>query len=103
MSKMPSTDFIDEELPDFAAEEAEMKKKLGQSTWYFLHTMAAKYPVKADEATKERMRNFYDIFSKVYPCSECSAHFQELLAGNPPQVRCLSRSNYSLKFFSNSY
>ena len=80
------TAFVDEELPDFEAEEAEMRAKLGQSTWYFLHTMAAKYPVKADDQTKERMRIFMDIFSKVYPCPHCSEHFQQLLASNPPDV-----------------
>jgi hypothetical protein len=80
------TEFVDVDMPDFAAEEAEMKAKLGKSTWYFLHTMAAKYPVVADAAVQQQMRNFLDLFAKVYPCPQCSTHFQELLVTNPPEV-----------------
>lgn len=38
----------------------------------------------ADE--KSAFRSYFYLFSRLYPCGECAAHFQALLKDYPPQV-----------------
>jgi FAD-linked sulfhydryl oxidase len=38
----------------------------------------------ADE--REALRSYLYLFARLYPCGECAAHFQGLLAKYPPQT-----------------
>lgn len=59
------------------------KKKLGQSTWFYLHAMADHYPLAPDADTVARMNNHIDAFARFYPCIECRKHMQQYLIDKP--------------------
>jgi mitochondrial FAD-linked sulfhydryl oxidase len=63
------------------------KSKLGQSTWTFLHTMAAYYPEKATLPQQKLMKSFIDGLAEFYPCEECASHLQSQLVETPPKVK----------------
>ena len=81
-----------------------VKAELGRASWkllrksgcrtklcdcldtYFTDTMAARFPEKPTESEKDAFKSFIYLFSRLYPCGECAAHFQELLRKHPPQV-----------------
>ncbi|KAF4464629.1 fad-linked sulfhydryl oxidase erv2 [Fusarium albosuccineum] len=67
-------------------ENATLKAELGHATWKFLHTMMARFP---DEPTKDdrmALETFMHLFARLYPCGQCAAHFQKVLAQYPPQT-----------------
>lgn len=65
---------------DCPADSAE----LGNSTWTFLHTMAAYYPEKASDEDKKTMNGLIDGLGKFYPCNECATHLRKEIKTNPP-------------------
>jgi len=56
------------------------RAKLGRQTWFFLHTLAAKYPDYPSEVDQRTMRNFVAALGQHYPCKLCRAHLQLKLA-----------------------
>ncbi|KAH3687368.1 hypothetical protein WICPIJ_001645 [Wickerhamomyces pijperi] len=50
--------------------------ELGRSTWTFLHSLAATYPVTASTTQQSEMLQFLTIFSKIYPCWFCAKDFK---------------------------
>lgn len=59
---------------------------LGRSTWTFLHTTAAYYPLRAPEHTQRNMINLLSSLSFLYPCIPCAEDFQEKVKESPPDV-----------------
>jgi len=59
---------------------------LGRSTWTFLHTTAAYYPVKAPPKAQQNMISLLSSLSLLYPCIPCAEDFQEKVNENPPDV-----------------
>jgi len=59
---------------------------LGRSTWTFLHTTAAYYPVKAPPQAQKNMISLLSSLSLLYPCIPCAEDFQEKVRENPPDV-----------------
>jgi len=59
---------------------------LGRSTWTFLHTTAAYYPVKAPPQAQQNMMSLLSSLSLLYPCVPCAEDFQEKVKENPPDV-----------------
>ncbi|KNG84454.1 FAD dependent sulfhydryl oxidase Erv1 [Aspergillus nomiae NRRL 13137] len=53
---------------------------LGRSTWTFLHSLTASYPVKATQEQQGEMRTFLKIFSRLYPCWVCADDFRTWMA-----------------------
>lgn len=49
-------------------ENATLKAELGRKTWYFLHNVAAKFPLFPTNEEKEAFLQFIHLFSRVYPC-----------------------------------
>ncbi|WFD43972.1 thiol oxidase [Malassezia psittaci] len=99
----PSSDVktasVAEEPPVEGAYAAHMtnataKAELGRATWHFLHTMTLRFPEQPTKQQSEDLRTFFYMFSKLYPCGDCAAHFQKLLEERPPQV--LSRHNAAM-------
>ncbi|XP_060534822.1 FAD-linked sulfhydryl oxidase ALR [Cylas formicarius] len=62
------------------------KDELGNKTWSFLHTMAAKYPITPTVTQQNDMKTFFNVFSKFYPCNDCAKEFREELKVEPPRV-----------------
>ncbi len=59
---------------------------LGRSTWTFLHTTAAYYPLRAPPDTQNNMLKLLSSLSLLYPCVPCAEDFQEKVKENPPDV-----------------
>ena len=59
---------------------------LGRSTWTFLHTTAAYYPLQAPPDTQANMAKLLSSLSLLYPCLPCAEDFQEKVKENPPDV-----------------
>ncbi|CAD6567538.1 MAG: hypothetical protein TREMPRED_003690 [Tremellales sp. Tagirdzhanova-0007] len=59
---------------------------LGRSTWTFLHTTAAYYPVRAPPGTQTSMLKLLSSISLLYPCVSCADGFRGRVAENPPDV-----------------
>lgn len=59
---------------------------LGRSTWTFLHTTAAYYPLQATVETQKQMTNLLSSLSLLYPCVPCAEDFQDKVKENPPDV-----------------
>ncbi|KAL4062779.1 hypothetical protein V8B97DRAFT_1686193 [Scleroderma yunnanense] len=84
------------------------RAELGRATWKLLHTMTLRFPEvciylfssyrchtlhlsqhpTADQ--REALSSYMYLTSRLYPCGECAAEFQELLKKFPPQVRIAS-------------
>lgn len=62
------------------------KAALGRATWKLLHTMTLRYPEKPTEDEKDALKSYFYLTSRLYPCGECAAEFQQLLRKFPPQV-----------------
>lgn len=65
---------------------ATLKAQLGNSAWYLLHTVLARYPETPSDQEKATLKLFILMFGQVYPCGDCARHFQKLLKKYPPQV-----------------
>jgi FAD-linked sulfhydryl oxidase len=59
---------------------------LGRSTWTFLHTTAAYYPLKAPISSQRNMRALLGSLATLYPCAPCAEDFRGDMALNPPDV-----------------
>ncbi|OAA58712.1 FAD dependent sulfhydryl oxidase Erv2 [Cordyceps fumosorosea ARSEF 2679] len=66
-------------------ENATLKAELGQATWRFLHTMAARFPDKPTKDERTTFEQFMHLFGRLYPCGDCARHFRSILAEYPPQ------------------
>ena len=59
---------------------------LGRSTWTFLHTTAAYYPILAPPDTQTNMLKLLSSLSILYPCVPCADDFRGRVEENPPDV-----------------
>ncbi|GAA6064541.1 hypothetical protein JCM10212_005645 [Sporobolomyces blumeae] len=75
---------------------ATAKAELGRASWKLLHTMAARFPEKPSKSEREAFKSFLYLFSRLYPCGECAAEFQELLRKSPPQTSSRSAASMHL-------
>ncbi|KAH9917215.1 ERV/ALR sulfhydryl oxidase domain-containing protein [Amylocystis lapponica] len=65
---------------------ATAKAELGRATWKLLHTMTLRYPEAPTQDERDALGNYFHLFSRLYPCGECAAEFQQLLKKFPPQT-----------------
>lgn len=65
------------------SDQTTFKKKLGQSTWFYLHAMADHFPLVPDADTIACMKSHIDGFARFYPCVECRQHMQHYLIDRP--------------------
>ncbi|KIY71815.1 hypothetical protein CYLTODRAFT_98900 [Cylindrobasidium torrendii FP15055 ss-10] len=65
---------------------ATAKAALGRATWKLLHTMTLRYPETPSPDEREALDSYFHLLSRLYPCGECAAEFQQLLAKYPPQT-----------------
>jgi len=62
------------------------KAALGRATWKLLHTMTLRYPEHPTDDEREALKSYFYLTSRLYPCGECAAEFQQLLKLYPPQT-----------------
>jgi len=65
---------------------ATAKAELGRATWKLLHTMTLRYPETPTQDERDALNNYFHLTSRLYPCGECAAEFQQLLKKYPPQT-----------------
>ncbi|KAH8103477.1 ERV/ALR sulfhydryl oxidase domain-containing protein [Cristinia sonorae] len=65
---------------------ATAKAELGRATWKLLHTMTLRYPEKPTDDERDALKSYFTLFSRLYPCGECAAEFQQLLKKYPVQT-----------------
>lgn len=57
-----------------------------RASWAYLHTLAAFYPDKPDEAHAKRMHEFMLSYARFYPCGYCADTTSEEMVRNPPRT-----------------
>ncbi|KAL4079203.1 ERV/ALR sulfhydryl oxidase domain-containing protein, partial [Scleroderma citrinum] len=70
------------------------RAELGRATRKLLHTMTLRFPEMSYLASfptpnchqREALSSYVYLTSRLYPCGECAAEFQELLKKFPPQT-----------------
>lgn len=70
------------------------KNGLGNSSWEFLHTMAAHFPEEPTKTEAQNMTKFVELFAQFYPCDYCAADMQEDVKKFPPDAT--SRKKFGL-------
>ncbi|EKM53649.1 uncharacterized protein PHACADRAFT_260119 [Phanerochaete carnosa HHB-10118-sp] len=65
---------------------ATAKAELGRATWKLLHTMTLRYPEEPTDDERAALNSYFHLLSRLYPCGECAAEFQQLLQKYPPQT-----------------
>ncbi|RMY62344.1 hypothetical protein D0863_10992 [Hortaea werneckii] len=80
----PSPTALDQPPPDCPPDV----DQLGRSTWTFLHTLTATYPVQPSPTHQQETKQFISLFSKFYPCWVCADDFRSWMKedGNAPRV-----------------
>jgi len=78
LPKMPesssSAQTREEQLPDNST--GTWRELLGRRTWFFLHTLAAKYPEDPTEADQASVKALVASLGQHYPCPICRQHLQ---------------------------
>ena len=64
----------------------EMKDIVGRATWVLLHNVAKNYKDVPTFFEKQKMINFIDGLSHIYPCNKCALHFRQHIVLHPPTV-----------------
>ncbi|KAF7702746.1 FAD-linked sulfhydryl oxidase ERV1 [Cucumispora dikerogammari] len=60
------------------------KRELGRAGWTLLHNIGIKYPHSPTYSQKHDIKTFLSLFGKLFPCAECSPHFQKMISKHPP-------------------
>jgi len=70
------------------------RETLGMHTWHFLHSVAAYYPIKANDEDKLAAVGLLFGVAQLYPCSHCRAAFAADMEAHPPTLD--SRDEFSI-------
>ncbi|KAF9523861.1 ERV/ALR sulfhydryl oxidase domain-containing protein [Crepidotus variabilis] len=80
---------------------ATAKAELGRATWKLLHTTTLRYPEQPTPDEREALSSYFYLSSRLYPCGECAAEFQQLLKKYPPQTSSRRAASLWLCFIHN--
>jgi len=58
---------------------AAWRAELGAHTWFFLHTLAAKYPDMPSDVDVRAVRSLVGALGQLYPCKLCRKHLRQKL------------------------
>ncbi|KAI3656200.1 hypothetical protein MP638_002649 [Amoeboaphelidium occidentale] len=79
--------ITDDTVPNNSQASNPAREELGRATWRLIHTMATKFPLKATEEDSLLFETFILLLGRIYPCSECSGHFRQLLSKKEPKIQ----------------
>ncbi|CAL9734313.1 FAD-linked sulfhydryl oxidase Erv2p [Monosporozyma servazzii] len=68
-------------MPDLDA-----KQELGRASWKYFHTLLARFPDEPSDEERKKLETFVTLYAELYPCGECSYHFQKMLKKYPVQT-----------------
>lgn len=68
-------------MPDLDA-----KQELGRASWKYFHTLLARFPDEPSDEERDKLATFVTLYAELYPCGECSYHFQKMLKKYPVQT-----------------
>ncbi|KAG0666206.1 hypothetical protein C6P44_003669 [Monosporozyma unispora] len=68
-------------MPDLDA-----KQELGRASWKYFHTLLARFPDEPTPEERAKLETFVTLYAELYPCGECSYHFQKMLKKYPVQT-----------------
>ncbi|GLB37838.1 putative sulfhydryl oxidase [Lyophyllum shimeji] len=80
---------------------ATAKAALGRATWKLMHTMTLRFPENPTPDERSALTSYFHLTSRLYPCGECAAEFQELLKKYPPQTASRRSASLWLCFVHN--
>ncbi|OAF64940.1 Mitochondrial FAD-linked sulfhydryl oxidase erv1, partial [Intoshia linei] len=69
-------------------------QSLGRSTWSFLHTVAAYYPIKPTLKDEKYANQLMESISNLYPCPDCADELKNKLKSSKPDTS--SQKNFSM-------
>lgn len=58
-------------------------EKLGNSSWTFIHALCSKYPENPTPEDKREINGFFNVLSRMYPCTWCADDFKKYLKEHP--------------------
>lgn len=93
-SKTVDADEAETTQPMTKADEEAWREQIGQSTWFFLHSVAAKFPKEPTQADRDAVKGIVQGLKLLYPCGKCKKHLQGHLKELPP-VDTTSRETIS--------
>jgi cytochrome b involved in lipid metabolism len=64
---------------NYGSKGGSWREIVGRRTWFFLHSVAAKYPDNPSENDKESIRNLVAALGQHYPCKLCRKHLKQQL------------------------
>merc|ERR1712166_231276 len=64
---------------NYGSKGGSWREIVGRRTWFFLHSVAAKYPDNPSENDKESVRNLIASLGQHYPCKLCRKHLKQQL------------------------
>lgn len=68
-------------------EKLRIRAELGHGVWNMLHRMAAQYDKNPTQQQQNDMVHFFSLLGTFYPCTECAAHFREMLKEHPVEAQ----------------
>ena len=74
--------------------DPDAKKELGRASWKYFHTLLARFPENPTEEERKKLKDFVQLYAELYPCGECSYHFQRIIEKYPVQTS--SRTNAAM-------
>ncbi|EDO16587.1 hypothetical protein Kpol_520p8 [Vanderwaltozyma polyspora DSM 70294] len=66
--------------------DQESKEALGRASWKYFHTLLARFPDEPSEDERSKLSMFINLYAELYPCGECSKHFQKMIKKYPVQT-----------------
>lgn len=85
-NKSPLKLKIIEEYYEKPSTKQGKRDEIGRAGWVLLHNIAAKYPHKPEKNDIMEMEAFINLFGKLFPCAECSGHFQNMIKEFKPNL-----------------
>jgi flavocytochrome c len=64
---------------NYGSKGGSWREIVGRRTWFFLHSLAAKYPDNPSDNDKESVRNLVAALGQHYPCKLCRKHLKQQL------------------------